>query len=481
MHQSVRRMPIVVVLVAAALFAVVAGNAHSPAEPAPRSPDGASEMPVSGTNSSAWFCPGVPSSISLSAQTVTISNIGSQPASTAVTVYPDDGSAPVTKPADVGAHAVVRIARADLGPAGGVVVEAFSRDVVVEFGVESSEQFALGPCASVASKRWYFAAGTTGNFQAGTSGRPVQEWLALFNPFGTDARVEVTLRTNEAVPDVLQKIDVPRRTRVLVPIHDRAVRKPRVAVAAHATVGQVVAAQTMVFGRQSGFTGITMSLGAVKTSPTWSFGYGAATRGSTTYVAVVNPGLIDTEVDVSVTAANAPVTVPVKRDAVVWVKIGGCTTPPAPDCIPVRANTAYVTTVSSDSDNPVVAEQLTFMSDESPSEGVATMMGTPAPARTGVFALGGTARSTSGVLAIANPGAAALTADVTIDRGGRAEKPAGAQRIALDPGQVKTLDLKKLLASGDGALVVTATDGVVVSRMLGAASDFSRAEAIASR
>ena len=63
----------------------------------------------------------------------------------------------------------------------------------------------------------------------------------LFNPFGTDARVEVTLRTNEAVPEVLQKIDVPRRMRVLVPIHEQAVRKPQVAVSAHATVGRVVA------------------------------------------------------------------------------------------------------------------------------------------------------------------------------------------------------------------------------------------------
>ena len=62
----------------------------------------------------------------------------------------------------------------------------------------------------------------------------------LFNPFGTDARVDVTLRTNAAVPEQLQPIDVPRRMRVLVPIHEQTVRTPQVAVAVHATVGRVV-------------------------------------------------------------------------------------------------------------------------------------------------------------------------------------------------------------------------------------------------
>ena len=63
---------------------------------------------------------------------------------------------------------------------------------VVEFGIDSSAQFAIEPCASHANDHWFFAAGTTGNFEAGTTGRPVEQWLMLFNPFGTDARVRVT-------------------------------------------------------------------------------------------------------------------------------------------------------------------------------------------------------------------------------------------------------------------------------------------------
>ena len=89
----------------------------------------------------------------------------------------------------------------------------------------------------------------------------------------------MTLRTNEAVPQVLQTIDVPRRIRVLVPLHEQAVRTPQVAVVAHASVGRVVASQSMVFGEQSGYTGITLSLGAMRPSPLWTFADGAATTG----------------------------------------------------------------------------------------------------------------------------------------------------------------------------------------------------------
>ena len=96
----------------------------------------------------------------------------------------------------------------------------------------------------------------------------------------------------------------------------------------------------MVFGTESGLHGLTCSLGAVKPAPSWTLADGAATPGTRTVVAIVNPGLLDTEVDVIVSAAAAPLTVPVKRDAVVWVQIGGCGEPPAEGCVAVPADAA---------------------------------------------------------------------------------------------------------------------------------------------
>ena len=122
-------------------------------------------------------------------------------------------------------------------------------------------------------------------------GRPVEEWLILFNPFGTDARVDVTLRTNAAVPEQLA---ADRRT----PPHARARPHPRTDGAhrrrsrsrCDATVGRVVAEQSMIFGPDSGYTGLTSSLGAVAPAPVWTFADGAATPGTRTVDRGGEPG-----------------------------------------------------------------------------------------------------------------------------------------------------------------------------------------------
>ena len=73
--------------------------------------------------------------------------------------------------------------------------------------------------------------------------------LVLDDPFSADARVDVTLRTDSGLVllPALQGIDVPGRSRVVIAIHNQAVRQARVAVEVHANVGQVVAAQTLDF------------------------------------------------------------------------------------------------------------------------------------------------------------------------------------------------------------------------------------------
>ena len=186
MSDGMRRWPIVIVIAVILLVAVFVGDrASEPASVA--TADEATTLPAEGTRSSAWFCPGLPASLPLDAQTLTISNIGADEVDAIVTVYPDDGSAPVSQTIPVAGDSVNVLGRATFGPNGGVVVETFARDVVVEHGIESDQQLAIEPCASQSHDRWFFSAGTTGNFEAGTTGRPVEQWLMLFNPFGTDA------------------------------------------------------------------------------------------------------------------------------------------------------------------------------------------------------------------------------------------------------------------------------------------------------
>jgi hypothetical protein len=475
---SVPRLPLVLVLVIVAIVAIIAGNADPDPAPAAAKVDQAATLPTAGTRSSAWFCAGLPAAIPLEEQTLTVSNVGTESGDAIVTVLPDDGSPALAQTIATPAGSVSRVPRAQLGPAGGLSVEAFSRDVAVEFGAESPSDLALGPCASAANAEWYFAAGTTGNYEANTTGRPVEEWLILFNPFGTDARVDVTLRTNAAVPEQLAPIDVPRRMRVLVPIHEETVRTAQVAVAVHATVGRVVAEQSMIFGPSSGYTGLTSSLGAVAPAPVWTFADGSATPGTRTVIAVANPGVVDTEVDVIVTAAATPLTVPLKRDAVVWIQIGGCGDPPVEGCVAVPDDAPYAASIVTDADTPVVAEQFAFYASDTVGEGVATMMGSPVAVRQALLAHAGVAPGRTAVIAVANPGAVAATVSVGIVRGGATERPPDMQDVAVGPGQRVEFSLTNALGGTEGAVVVDATGPVVVGRSLYSAGDISRSEAI---
>ena len=329
-ERTVRRLPIVIVIVVAAIVAMVIGNT-SPAPTRERiDAANASQVAPAGTRSSGWFCPGVPASVPLDAQTITIANIGGRPPTRRSPSIPTTAPLAVAQTVAIGPHSDTapraRHARAGRRRGGRGVLT----DVVVENGVESTNQFAVGPCASIASADWYFAAGTTGNFEAGTTGRPRRGLARAVQPVRHRRRVEVTLRTNEAVPEVLQKIDVPRRMRVLVPIHERAVRKPQVAVIRARDSSAGSSPRSRWCSAPNPVTpGSRLSLGAVKPAPSWTLAYGGSTTDTRTVVAIVNPGLLDTEADVIVSAAAAPLTVPLKRDAVVWVQIGGCGEPPA--------------------------------------------------------------------------------------------------------------------------------------------------------
>jgi hypothetical protein len=289
----------------------------------------------------------------------------------------------------------------------------------------------------------------------------------------------VKLRENEAVPDLLETIDVPRRMRVIVPIHEHAVRKPQVAVETRATSGRVIASQSMIFGEQSGFSGITLSGGAPAPASSWTFADGAALADTHTDIAIVNPGLLDTDVDVTVSAAAVPLTVHVKRDAVVWVQIGGCGNPPADNCVPVPDGAAYSAVVSTDVDSPVVAEALVFAgSDADAGEGVAAIMGTAHPRDGAVFARGLIGADRHATLAVANPGAVAVRVTVHLASGGNVTTPDTARDIEVPPGQRVAFDLSALLGASDAAVSVSATGPVAVERTVTAPGDQTRSGAI---
>src|SRR5262249_27093188 len=153
-----------------------------------------------------------------------------------------------------------------------------------EEGISAADAFESTPCATRASPHWYFAAGSTP--------RGVQQWLVIANPYASDAKVNVTLRTSSGVrkPEDLQAMDVARRARTVIAVHDYAVRQDRVAVEVDSEIGSVVASQLSVVTSQAGNPGVAQTIGSPAPASEWTLPGGLARRDASTYLAIVNVG-----------------------------------------------------------------------------------------------------------------------------------------------------------------------------------------------
>lgn len=461
----VRRLPLLAALLLAAIFAALAGNATRPGTGSATAVDPAARPPA-GTLSAAWYCPGAVASLPLASESLRIANVGSDDAQLVARVYPDDGGTPVATTLEVPARSAAEFPRADLGPAGGVAVEAFTRDVVVESAVTDDERAAVEACPTRPSATWFFAAGTTV--------RGVEQYLALFNPLGSDAKVDVTLFTEAGTsePDRLRSIDVPRRSRVVVPVHEVERRAQRVGVRVHATLGQVVAEQTLLYGGGTTTPGIARSTGAVAPTDRWLVPDVTVREGVGTFVAVVNPNEVDADVDVVAVAADPealvdPLTVTVPAGRSTWVRIGTCPEPPDPNvpCVPIATEgPVAVDVVAAAPELPVVAEYVARF-DGARGGGVLTSRAARAGARAWYFATTTIVGSSRTTLAFTTPGSSPVSVDVTVVREGEEQRPDGYSGIEVPPGPPVRVALEDALEPGT-ALVVRSSGEVVVQRTM---------------
>lgn len=473
-----RRAPVVVLVVLAIVGGVMAGRADAPRVARPREPVEAAQLAAKGALSTAWYCPGLPAAFPIADQAVTLTNLGSSAAAVAVTVHPDDGSPPASRTVNVPRYSVRTFDRTMLSN-GPLVVEPFSSDVVVSAGLETADALAIVPCATTAGADWYFAAGTTV--------RGVSQWLVLDDPFAADARVDVTLRTDSGLQLLpsLSGIDVPGRSRVVIPIHDEAVRRDRVSVEVHATVGRVVASQTLRFGAASGPPGVTTSIGAVTRASSWWFAGGDARAGASEVVAIAAVGQLDARVNVQAQAgAKAivqPVELTVPSGGVSWVRIGGCSDS-SRTCLDVPSRSGYVIVVQSDADAPIVAQTLSrFDGDGDRTLGAATSTGSTTPARRWVIPRTRAQGERSTSIALTDQAVDPAHVAVAIMYGGRVHRPASLRRLTIAPGERVVLPRDELPLRVDAAVVVTSDVPIFAESTIYAERDATRAPGIAAR
>ncbi|MGZ8766232.1 MAG: DUF5719 family protein [Acidimicrobiia bacterium] len=439
-----RRWPILVVVVVALVLAAVIDRISDDRRPNATAAVAGPTIPAADSLSNAWYCAlGSSTPDGTMTETVVITNLGTRSVQASVTVVPGGGGESATRDLEVAARSQTRVPVSEVlaTPEPGVVVETFGGSAVVEHQIVGNEDVALGPCATGPSSAWDFAAGTTD--------RGTQLWLALFNPFGDDAIVDLTFLTDGGflAPGDLQGIVVPRRTRVVVPLHDTVRRQATVATQVRTRTGRVVAEQASI--RDADPKGLAVSLGTPELSSRWSFPVGGVGDGD--LVVVANPGASPARVTVAVRldgdATLAPQVVVVPSRATIAVDVGARVPAGLGAWIEVDAR-----------GTPVVAEQTLTR----PPIGLATSIGIPSTATRWAFASGRATGDSADSIVVANPGRRAAQVTLHVLRDGTDDSPQRVVRLA--PGRRTVIDLTALGVAGSAGIVVDATQPVAAAR-----------------
>jgi hypothetical protein len=462
-----RRFMFVVLVGVLIVAALVAGHASEATAPATAS--GATTAPgaaVVAQSSPVWFCPGLPSALPHGSGRVTFANIGDSAADVVVTDLADSGKSTHLS-LSVPSRSVVARTRDQLGAAGALTVETFGGRVLVEEGLQGGVGLETTPCATQASAHWYFAAGSTL--------RGVQQFLVIDNPYASDARVDVTLRTSSGTlrPDALQALDIARRSREVVAIHDVAVRQDRVAVEVDTEVGAVVAAQALVYTDAAPPTEVAFSLGIPATATDWEFSGGIAEPNSNAVVAIANVGSDDAQVDVQATAelskgTIAPASLAIAQDSVAWVTVGECTAVSGKACIKIPPRVRYSLDVRSEQNVAIVAQSLTRFGARGTLVGSLTVPGAIAPARSWAFARSRVDGEVSTTVSVFNPEATAATVDIGLVGGGTVARPRTLQKIKVPPGRAVTVTVVggRKPSPNDAAITIDADQPVFATRLI---------------
>lgn len=462
-----RRFLFMLVVAALVAGALAAGRASSaPPAPAPSAAVAPGAAAI-GPSTTAWFCPGLPTALEHRSARVTFANIADATAEVVVTDLADKGKA--TQVAfSVPPNSVVTKTRDQLGGPGSITVEWFGGRLLVEEGITGARALDVAPCATRTSAHWYFAAGTTP--------RGVQQWIVIDNPYASDAKVDVTLRTSSGVrrPDALQGLDIARRSREIIAVHDIAVRQDRVAVAIDAESGSVVAAQSLVYTAAAGTPGVALSLGSPTAGTDWTFAGGVAQPSTNAWVAIANVGGADAQVDVQATGeaskrALAPTMVAVAEDDVAWVQLGQCSAAAGKGCVPILDGERYSLDVQSEQRVSIVAQVFTRFGDVPDVVGTVTSPGAVAPARSWAFARSRVNGERATTLSVFNPQAGPAVVSVALVHDGEEQRPRSLQRVTVPPGRQITLTVvggSNRSSTIDAALTIDSNSPVFVERSI---------------
>lgn len=498
-----RRIPVLVIIVALLVAAIVADRTVTDDSPVATGGDAvdASEFPISSSlsaRSSTWFCAGGTADDDAFADgTVTVLNPGEEAVDVVITVFAGDiappavtvdpeslddeatttttttsttvdtaederDAAPVVERIEVAGRSRQRIALADLvdAPIASALVEADSGGLVVEHEVSSVHGFDAKPCTTSAATQWHFAYGTTTV--------DARELLVLFNPFPDDAIVEGRFSTEDGVREPVRfggGLVVPGRSTLAVDLGDDVTRRQEVAATITARTGRIVVDRIVRLDGADGPRGLTVQPGVPEAQQTWVYADGFVSETVREKFVVYNPGEELAEVSLELKLDQPEengvpeafeLSLPPGEHQVVDVNADGR----VPDGV------AHAAVIRSENGVPVVAERV-IESDGDSRRGVTVTTGSPAESERWTFAAGETSTESDQWLILVNLDPQILAqVDVTAVAGGQLVPVADLQDLSIEAGTRVAIRLGEKITRDDLSIVVTSSEPLVVERGL---------------
>lgn len=241
-----------------------------------------------------WFCAAREAGVEGLEHTVFVSPTGSDPVSVEMSTFGEEGGGPSSS-SEVAAGGTAVL---EVGEAGGAPVSAMvevSGPAVVEHRLAHPGGADQAPCTSTSSEVWYFPAVSTT--------RDATARLTLFNPFTSDAAVdvEVAFDTGVRVPRDLAGIVVPAGTSRVVELGESVQRRDQFSATVTTRSGRVVAELAQSFDDADEalpVSGLRLEPGSAVADGRWSVAAGFTDPTAREQLVLLNPG--DEEVEVLV-------------------------------------------------------------------------------------------------------------------------------------------------------------------------------------
>ncbi len=259
---AVRRLPVLVAVVASLVVAGLVDVAVSSTPAMPAAAPAASGAPV-GAESSAWYCAGGSGTAGGPAgATLFLVNSADRPVGATLTVSASSGASAaetLTVPA-FGQTTAVPSALVQ-GPWLATKVDVDGGGVTVSQLVHGAQGWSEAPCASTTAPTWYFASGSTANGNL--------LFVSVYNPGATMAVVDLTFATPGGVvaPQQFQGLVLAPGAVATAEVASFVQNQAWVAAEVQARAGQVVADELSV--RQGAVSGLSLRLGSPSPEPVW--------------------------------------------------------------------------------------------------------------------------------------------------------------------------------------------------------------------